>query len=124
MVPLLSATGCVVDGVVGDEGDAPPHPLIVIDTPPSMASRAATVNSRRSVRSSRLFCSFINSKPRRDPGANDTEPSVHHMLLLSQRRDLGTSGVPASHRIDSPGYFSGRIAVIPGRILSSSFRNE
>src|SRR5260221_13942514 len=59
MAPFLSATGCVVDGVEGDEGDAPPHPLIVIDTPPSMASRAATVNSRRSVRSSRSFCSFM-----------------------------------------------------------------
>src|SRR5438552_7548090 len=59
MAPFLSATGCVVDGVVGDEGDDPPHPLIVIDTPPSMASKAATVNSRRSARSSRSFCSFM-----------------------------------------------------------------
>src|SRR6266851_1082250 len=59
MAPFLSATGCVVDGVVGNEGDAFPHPLIVIDTPPSMASKAATVDSRPSTRSSRSFCSFI-----------------------------------------------------------------
>src|SRR5258705_13864379 len=61
MTPALSATGSGVEGADGELGNDPafPHPLIVIDTPPSMASRAPTVKSRRPVRSSRSFCCFM-----------------------------------------------------------------
>jgi hypothetical protein len=76
MVPVLSAVaeGWVVGGVdVLGEEELPPQPLMVIVTPLSMASMAASVNSRRSSIGSRMGSVFINS-PRQIKPSDQSKP--------------------------------------------------